>query len=563
LLVVFVWQRWRAFVHGLGGRRRGGVARVTAWLELAASLLLAAITVVGSLLLAWGAWIAGRSLAGGDTGGVAVAALRVAAAVVTVVLAFLSLLSGGRASAAGWTRMLVLPVSRAELHALALLSGFADPWLLATVLPLATLAVALAPVGLAAMLLATAAGALLFTVIGLLGAWLSFLVQLLFRDRRRAELVVLAGFLTMMAFSIVPQLVEPRGSHERRGRLHASAVASTERAATKDSPEPPGWLVLIPSEAFAGAVAAPAGGRALAAVPPLVALATEAALLYVLSRTAWRRLVETPATGSQRRRRLALPRLAAPASLLGHPACAVARAQVAVTLRTILGRIAVVTPVLMVVTTAAVSDATRGPFARLAPLLGATAVLALGPLSMFVFHNILLNQFGVDGAGLSLQLLSPIDERALIVGKALGGAALTAVALAPAMVAAAIFHPGTPVLLWPATVVAATAAYLLFAPAALMLSLLFPKAVDLGHLGSKGKPHAAAGLGGFVVVAIVLACVQLLAFVGLRVGGPAGALVAESMLAVLAAAVSLPALVLVARALPARREGVLLAIRST
>jgi len=579
LLAAFVWLRWRALVHGLRGRRRGGAARVGAWLELAASLPLAALTVVGSLLLAWGAWNAGRRLAGGDPGGVAVAALRVAAAIVTVVLAFLSLLSGGRGTAAGWTRMLLLPVSRAELHALALLSGFADPWLLATVLPLATLAVALAPAGAAALPVAAAAGALLFTVIGMLGTWLSFLVQLLFRDRRRAELVVLAAFLTMMAFSLVPQVVDQWARGARRSRPAAPALStdgatrdrpperSPEDSGTRSQERPDevsvaaGWLALIPSEAFAGAVGA-ARSRPLAALPPLAALAAEAALLYALSRAAWRRLVETPATGSQRSRRLALPRLASPGSLLGHPALAVARVQVAVTLRTIVGRIGVVTPVLMVVTTAAVADATRGPIARLAPLLGATAVLALGPLSMFVFHNILLNQFGADGAGLSLQVLSPLDERAIVAGKALGGAALTAVALAPAMVAAAIFHPRTPALLWPATVVAATAAYLLFAPAALMLSLLFAKAVDLGHMGSKGKPHAAASLGGMAVVAIVLACVQLVAFVGLRLGGPAGALVAESMLAVLAAAFSLPALVLVARALPARREAVLLAIRS-
>ena len=60
----------------------------------------------------------------------------------------------------------------------------------------------------------------------------------------------------------------------------------------------------------------------------------------------------------------------------------------------------------------------------------------------------------------------------------------------------------------------------------------------------------------------VLGVVQLVAFVGLQVAGPPGALLAEALLAAAAAALSLPALLLVARALPARSEAVLLAIRS-
>jgi hypothetical protein len=234
---------------------------------------------------------------------------------------------------------------------------------------------------------------------------------------------------------------------------------------------------------------------------------------------------------------------------------------VATALRSVLGRIAVATPVIMVFVASGVSDARGGPFAAIAPLLGSTAVLAIGPLSLLVFHPVLLNQFGIDGGGVARQVLAPLSERSVVMGKVLGGAALVGVALLPAFVAAALLNPTTPPLLWPAAVLGAGAACLLVVPAGLWLSILFPKPVDLSRLGSKSKPHAVATVGGLAIVLVALGGVQLSAAFGLLAAGPAGALLAETLLFVLAAAIAAPLLVLAERSLGARRDALLLALR--
>jgi hypothetical protein len=274
----------------------------------------------------------------------------------------------------------------------------------------------------------------------------------------------------------------------------------------------------------------------------------------------WRRLVELPALGSRRRGALALPQLASPASLAGRPAVAIARAQAATVLRSVQGRLAVVMPLLLVVTLSLTAGRHGGIPGFLQPLFGAAAVLAIGPLAVLVWQAALLNQFGIDGAGFSLQVLSPLSDRELVAGRVLAGAVLTAMALGPALLAGLVLRPATPWPLWLATPLAALAAYLMFVPAALWLSLLLPKASDLSKLGNKGKPHGLAAFVGVLVVMVALGCVQGVGIVGLLAGGAWGALLAQAVLSVAAGLIAWPLLIGVAQALPGRRDALLLAL---
>jgi hypothetical protein len=178
-----------------------------------------------------------------------------------------------------------------------------------------------------------------------------------------------------------------------------------------------------------------------------------------------------------------------------------------------------------------------------------------------VWQAALLNQFGIDGAGFSLQVLSPLSDVELVVGRVLAGALLTGLSLLPPWVATLLLRPGTPVQLWIAIPFAALAAYAIFAPAALWLSLLLPKAADLSKMGNKGKPHGAAALIGVMVLMVALGCVQAAGFAGYFAGGVWGALLAEAVLALAAGLVAWPLLAALSKALPARRDAVLLALR--
>lgn len=121
------------------------------------------------------------------------------------------------------------------------------------------------------------------------------------------------------------------------------------------------------------------------------------------------------------------------------------------------------------------------------------AILTLIPLA--------LNQFAVDKAGFTRQMLSPVSIRELLAGKAVGNAL---VALAPALfcfiVPALIFPGGSPAL-WLALLLSVISTYLLFAPAAAAWSAIFPKEVDLNSIGNNGNAHQVAGLLGMISLA--------------------------------------------------------------
>jgi hypothetical protein len=137
----------------------------------------------------------------------------------------------------------------------------------------------------------------------------------------------------------------------------------------------------------------------------------------------------------------------------------------------------------------------------------AIALMSIGPL--------VFNQFAVDGAGLTLQFLAPLSTRALLYGKAIGGALIAAVPCALSIAAGVITGGYSPVI-WSIIVLGACASYLVTAPIAAVLSLLFPRAVDLSSIGQGSNAHQAAGLLGFLSFAASCAPPVALAIAGVR-----------------------------------------------
>ena len=373
-------------------------------------------------------------------------------------------------------------MSLRQLHALELASSFADPWLLVAVpalLVLGLVTAILRPAGAIPMLLAVP---LLLATLAALTTAASFAAQILLRDRRRAELASLLLIVGWMAFSILPATLGSRHA-ERRAPAAAESPAAPEAlghssgapsqpataagAAERDerlarvAETIPVWALAAPSEAFAlrprrrlgrrsgpgvardrrpgraswrSSTASPwcsGGGSSPTPTPPPASAAPPAGRFRRYGfRGSGRRPPRSPgrrsgAPGGRFRGRLAL---AIPALTLLILTFVFRRPEV----REHLFGLAAGGPVLVLV-------------AIFLALVGQQAVV--------------LNQFAVDGAGLSLEFLGPLSDRDLLRGKAAGGAILTACSLVPALLAAAVLGGGSSPWLWPAALLVCLGSY--------------------------------------------------------------------------------------------------------
>jgi hypothetical protein len=185
-------------------------------------------------------------------------------------------------------------------------------------------------------------------------------------------------------------------------------------------------------------------------------------------------------------------------------------------LRTPRGRASIVTPLLMPLMLGAVLSqngrlsipgVAGGGGLALAAIGVFTSVLALLPIAM--------NQFAIDRAGFTRQMLSPISIRELLAGKAVGNALIAAMPGSICFVLSLVVFGGASPSLWVGLILAILAAYALFAPAAAALSAIFPKTVDMNSIGNSSNAHQAAALLGLVAFAACAAVPLAIAFVAL------------------------------------------------
>jgi hypothetical protein len=202
---------------------------------------------------------------------------------------------------------------------------------------------------------------------------------------------------------------------------------------------------------------------------------------------------------------------------LSPAASAIAMTQFRVALRTPRGRASIFSPLLMTVVLAGL--AYRG--GRM-PIPGLDGRNGLGLATFGLVASILgliplaMNQFAIDKAGFTRQMLSPLSVREMLAGKAVGNGLTAAIPAAFCLLVPALIFPGGRAGYWIALAFGALATYALTAPAAAALSALFPKQVDLNSIGNSGNAHQAAGLLGMLAFAAAVAPAALLAFVAMK-----------------------------------------------
>jgi hypothetical protein len=498
ILRAFAWMRWRMFVNSLektGARDK--IERFSVAIEKLGPVMAAVLMIPSVFVLAAAAAASGFALARGNQHSLFFEAARYILLVIPVVSIFGPLLLPA-ADRTNPVRLLLLPIPRSTLYAAQSSSAFGDIWVL-VMLPI----VLFIPVGLvaggafAAAALSLAAGVLLVLVVVGLSSLSTSLLHLLVRNRRRGELVTLLFILILPAISMLPGLLNANRhlrqhdgvSSPAETKLPRWAVAAGERA-----------FSLYPTELYVRSTRSAALGERAPAAAGLAALAATGLILHAMSLFVFAKVLDSPGSTGARR---AVPTRAAWGRTLpglSAGASAVALAHLRLGLRTPRGRSILLSPVLMIGIFAFVM---RGPMTGMG--MGPFAVqsgLSLAAFGSFVclmaILPIAMNQFAVDGTGLTMTLLSPLTDREYLAGKAVGNGLIAAMpATFSILVSLAILPGGSPAL-WLALPLGLLAIYFVVAPAAAIFSALFPRTVDLNSIGRGSNAHGLSGLLGLL-----------------------------------------------------------------
>jgi hypothetical protein len=504
ILRAFAWMRWRMLVNSLERTgSRDTLERFSLAIEKLGPILAVLLLVPTAIMLAGLGAAAGFSLARGDGEAITIQIARYILLLLPLVVLVGPLLLPG-SDRTNPVRLLLLPIARSTLYVAQCASGFGDPWHL-----LAAPLILFFPAGLLAggapfAAIVTLVGALLLIafLIGL-GTLASSGLHLLFRDRRRGELVALLFIVFVPLVSMLPGLLSQDSDSPM---LPAWAQAAALRA-----------LSLLPPQLYVTAAQRAVAGNYAPGVGSLAALAAMTIVLHVVGFTAFRRVLDSPASSGGRRtghmraiwgRRL--PGLSTGAS-------AVALTHVRLALRTPRGRSILLSPLVLfavfgVLMYRGSGAMDLGPFkfqsgVGLAAFASFFCLMSVVPISM--------NQFAVDRAGLTMALLSPLTEAELLLGKAAGNALI---GLGPSLLcflAALLLFPAGSVALWVTVPIGLIAVYLIAAPVAAIGSATFPKSVDLNSIGSNNA-HGIAALMGMISFVAGAAPPALLALLAIK-----------------------------------------------
>ena len=499
ILRAFAWLRWRMLINSFEKTgSRDVVERFSVAIEKLGPIIAAVLMIPSGLLLAAGSVAAGYTLARGEQHALFFEAARYLLWAVPVFCIIGPVLMPA-ADRTNPVRLLLLPISRRILYVAQASSAFGDIWIL-VLLPL----VLFVPIGLLvggaflAALLALIAGALLVAVAIGISSLTTSLLHLAVRDRRRGELLALLFIVIIPAASMLPGLLH--GSRQRarvEGRAEARApmhipswVATTGR-----------WAIrLYPTELYVASTRAAARPDLPSAGARIAALAATGLGLHALGMFVFGRVLASPGSTGARR---SVPMRAAWGRRLpglSPGASAVALAQVRLALRTPRGRAILLSPVVMIGIFAIVMRRQIGSmdFGPLAFNSGFSLATFGSFVSLLSILPIAMNQFAVDKAGLTLALLSPLTDGEYLAGKAVGNGLIAAIPAMFCLLVAFVLSPGGSPALWVAIPPALIATYFLVAPAAAVLSALFPRAVDLNSIGRGSNAHGLAGLLGFL-----------------------------------------------------------------
>ena len=507
----FVWMRFRVLINSLERTgARDTLERFSVALEKLGPIIALVLLIPSSLVLFVLGIVTGFALAQSSS----VITLMLVRYFLLLVL-FLTLLGPiilPLRDSGSIVRYLLLPIPRLQLYLAQMTGSLADPWIL-LVIPVVLLGI---PIGLAvglsfvaAVIALVAAIAFLLFLTGI-ASLASSVVHLLLRDRRRGDVVMLIVVFLLPLLGVLPQFLikDERGPGGRR-------LTRAERQALPPSPIAHAALRLapyLPSEMYRRTAASAVSSPVRAAIP-LAELAGVALLAQVAAFAAYRRVLDMPVSLGMRRAGSFGGLWDRVVPGLSPAASAVAFTQLRLALRTPRGRASMITPLLMPLFLGAVFSR-RGsltlpgvegePGLALAAMGVFTSILALLPIVM--------NQFAIDRAGFTRQMLSPIGVRELLMGKAVGNGLIAALPAAITFILSLAVFRTTHPMLWVGLVLAGLSTYALMAPAAAALSAIFPKAVDLNSIGNSSNAHQAAGLLGMLAFAASAAVPALLTF---------------------------------------------------
>jgi hypothetical protein len=553
------WLQFRTLVNRLTkSSHRDGVEQASRWSEAVIVVILAA------LALPLGAALAGAALFGGWSAARspdAITPVAVAAGFALVLpFAWMLLRPLGMLGGTGLERgvlLRLLPIPEALLRNVEVVRTIADPVFLLFAPALLLLPVgAIAAGDVALALVALAAGLAFLAIVALVGSLASLVAQLMLRGRRRAELFTFVFLVVLSGMGLLPQFFTAGRGHPAAGPGH---VAAGPRPTIGWPARPlPLTLRIAPPAAYASALVDVASGRTGSATIDVALMVASALGLYWLGAPIHRRLVSTPESGPRGaasphagRRTLRLP-------LVDPVVSAVALSELRALLRTVRGKMAVVYPALMTLLFALVLARHGGAMPGLPPfgpaLLGALAVFSsVGTAGAFA-----CNQFAIQGAGLILEFLVPLRERNLSAGKLLAAGMLVALSLLLALLPLVALFPGVSPAVLIALWLAGIATYAGASPAAVVLSALLAKPVELSRIGRAGQPSAAANLAYLLALAVAGAPAAILIAVSLHAHSPWRAAALSLVYAVLAIGFARVVLPATERIVIARRENLAL-----
>jgi len=502
VVAALLWLRWREARHALGlGGRRDALERLSRAVGAVLPAVVVLFTAPGMLAVGAGGFVLGRAMADAGTAhlgeGLATFALRVGLLFWVLVLLVTPVVRSARGGD-DERRFLLLPVGHGALHRARVLARAADPWTLLVLPGLAALPAGLAAGGApVAALLAAAAGAALAGFVLAWGHCASVAVAALFRDRRRAEWVLVGAAALFAAGATFLGFVDD-GRDGRRVSIRATVEEGGGAHENLDTMLP-GDARWFPSELWLRALADGVGGARGAAATAVAMLVALAVVPYLAGGRLQRRLFEQPATSGTRRRGARVREPAVPrVPGLAPAVVAVAWAEVRSALRTVRGKTGVYlnAPIL-----ACLFLLVRLRFApemaeSFRSVLGIWAASASCAITLVSLQPILVNPFASLGAGWVLEMLAPLGPRDLVRGKIAAAAALWGLATVPCLALALLMLPSGPPLLWLALVPAGAALFALLVPAGIALGAVLPKQADLNRLGKAGNPHGLASLAG-------------------------------------------------------------------
>ncbi len=507
-LIALLWlhgrMTWNQLTHA---RRRGALEGVSRILEVVAPVFLGILFMpafLGAMAAGFaGGWYLTRP--GDSPHWVGMVCLVVYTGTLFWLPMRLALRPEGEGQLARSEFLRLQPIPRSLLHHLELVQNAVDPILL--LLLAATLALPLGSIlgGRPVLALWAFTVGLVFWFGLLSGATLLSLArQLVFRDRRRQEWLALLGFLCLLVFSLIPQLL-PR---------HSKVITETKPVGPSRASQPspwrniPPWFHYLPSGLAAQALQAGATGSYGQAVLPAGSLLLGSLLLYGLSRPAYRRLLEQPAGSrssvgpKEKSRDFTIP-------LLSPTVTGLAWTHLRTYLRTVIGKIAVVNPLICgVLFSLPTSSFAKAPFAGLSGTLLMTSFASLVSLSAFA-----ANQFAVVGRGLLLEFLQPVTCKDLVRGRLLAIFLMNAFSAGLGFFFLMVTNRQGPVLVIPTVYLIVLGSACCLAPLDILLSAVFPRYVVLNSMGRAAAAHWVPNLvhsfGGMAVAILAGALILL------------------------------------------------------